>query len=194
MITILQTEATPSSENLHYVLTHECSCVQRVCCRRLIVGIMLTLLFTVPIIALVQIQGLLNREALFAVVSFSAVMAAVALVVTCCVCRRYVFRPTGRPLTKMLLYFGKYDLDAVRRFVETGGVNDDADVEIPELPNSMPNGPVLLCAFFSDDAQMAFCRLMRYEGFGYVPIGKDRLYTGDDAERVRASVRRAWRP
>ena len=193
MITILRTEATAASENLHYVLTHECECTQRVCCRRLFVGIVLTLLFTIPIVALVQNEGLLSREALFSIVSFSAVMAALAVIVTCCVCKRYVFKPTGRPLTKMCLYFGKYDLDAVRRFVETGGDNSDGDVEAPELPDSLPNGPVLLCALFSDDGQMAFCRLMRYEGFGYVPVGQDRLYTAEDAERVRASVRRAWR-
>lgn len=193
MINILQTEASAASDNLHYILTHECGCVQRVCCRRLFVGMIFTALFTVPIIAVMKAGGVLNHETIFTIVSFCAVMAALAIIVTCCVCRRYVFRPTGRPLTKMLLYFGKYDLDAVRHFVETGGRSSDDDVEAPELPNASPNGPVLLCALFSDDAKMAFCRLMRYEGFGYVPIGQDRFYTDEDAERVRASVRRAWR-
>lgn len=194
MITTIKTEATSASENLHYILTHECDCEQRVCCRRLLVGIALTLLFALPIIVLMYVEGQLSADALFSIISFSAIMAVLSLVVTCIVCRRYVFRRTGRPLTKMLLYFGKYDLDAVRHFVETGGRYSDADVEALELPNALPNGPVLLCVLFSDDAQMAFCRVMRYEGFSYVPVGQDHLYTAEDAERVRASVRRAWRP
>lgn len=191
MITILQTEATAASANLDYVLTHECSCAQRVCCRRLVVGVLCTLLFVLPVVAVMQANGALNREALFSIGAFSILMAFVALVVTLTQCRRYVFCPTGRPLHRLHLYFGKGDLEAVRRFVETGGGGTDDEATYPVLPAPQPNGPVMLYALWSDDGEMAFCRLMHYEGFGYVPVGRDHLYTGDDAARMRAAVRQA---
>lgn len=193
MIIPLKSEATNASENLHYVLTRECRCVQRVCCQRVAIGIVVTIVFVVPIVAVLQGSGVIGRDVLFAVVSSCAVMALLAVIVTLCCCRRYIYGPTGRPLEKSFLYFGKYDFDAVHHFVETAGVASPDDVEVPELPQAVPNGPVLLFTLASDDGEMAFCRLMRYEGFGYEPVGPDHLYTTDDAERVRASVFRARR-
>lgn len=187
MIKIVTSEATNASDNLSYILIHECQCSRRICYRRVLIGASLTSLFVAVIVFVSRRSQDLGHEVFFSISSFCIVMAALLLLCTFCQCRHLVFRPTGRPVLKRLLYFDKNDLDALRRFVDGQNADDEDPKERLAL---RATGPVMLCVVYTDDGQMAFCRLMQYEGFGYVPVGPDRFYTGADAERMRRFVRR----
>lgn len=188
MITIIQTEATCASENLEYILTHDCHCRRRICLCRVGISALVITLFAATAFITMHNKEALGHETTFSIVSFCCVAAAVVLFGTLFQCRRMVFCPTGSPLCKSIIYFDKRDLDALISLLDTGELGLSADGA--PLPSPQPRtwGNVLLAASYSCDGRMAFCRLMRYEGFGYVPVTKDHYYTDNDAERVRRFV------
>lgn len=185
MITIVQTEATCASENLEHILTHDCNCRRRICLCRLGISMLVIALLVVASLAVMHNRKTLGHEITFSLVSFCSVLAVVVLLGTPFQCRHMVFCPTGSPLYRCILYFDKGDLDALVRLLDTGEVGSAADGGQLPLPRPRAWGNVMLAARFSRDGRMAFCRLMGYEGFGYVPIAKDHYYTDNDAERVR---------
>lgn len=188
MITVIQTEANCSSENLEYILTRDCHCRRRICLCR--VGISASVIALFVAVALVAIYNKKNLgyETTFSIASFCCVVAGVVFLGTLFQCRRMVFCPTGSPLCKSILYFDTKDLNALIRLLDTGETGTAADGERLPLPQPRTWGNVLLSASYSCDNRMAFCRLMSYEGFGYVPVVKDHYYTDTDAERVRQFV------
>lgn len=188
MITIIQTEATCASDNLEYILTHDCHCRRRICLYRVGISALVIALFVTTVFAVMHNRKDLGHETAFSIVSFSCVMATVVFIGTLFQCRRMVFCPTGSPLCKSILYFDKGDLEALIRLLDTGEVDSDANGAPLPPPQPRTWGNIMLAASYSCDGRMAFCRLMRYEGFGYVPVTKDHYYTDSDAERVRRFV------
>lgn len=188
MINIVQTEATCASENLEYILTHDCNCRRRVCLCRVGISMLVIALLVAVVFVVMHNRTVLGHEVTFSLASFCCVLAAVVLLSTVFQCRHMVYRPTGSPLIKAILYFDVEDLDALTRLLDTGTIGTAANGELLPLPQPRPWGNVMLAARFSRDGQMAFCRLMRYEGFGYVPVAPDHYYTDNDAERVRRFV------
>lgn len=188
MITIIQTEATTASDNLEYILTHDCNCRRRICSCRLFVSILVTTGLAGIVLLTVAHEKQIGYETAFSIASFCSVAAAVVVIGTAFQCRRMVFCPTGSPLCKRIFYFDKQDVGLLIRLLDTGEVGTMADGEPLPMPKPRTWGNVLLAASYSCDGRMAFCRLMQYEGFGYVPVVHDHYYTDADAERVRQFV------
>lgn len=188
MITVIQTEATCDSANLEYILTHDCHCRRRVCMLRVGISTITIGLLVTAVLLVIRNEKALGYETTFSIASFCCVAAGVVLLGTLFQCRRMEFGPTGSPLCKTILYFDKTDLGALVRLLDTGDVGTSANGR--PLPPPCPRtwGNVLLAASCSCDGRMAFCRLMRHEGFGYVPVIRDHYYTDNDAERVRQFV------
>lgn len=188
MISIIQSEPNCSSENLEYILTHDCHCRRSICMFRLLVSTLVVFLLAGVALVAVFYKEDLGYEVMFSIASFCCVAAGVVFISMFFQCRRMVYCPTGSPLAKSILYFDKSDLAALVHLLDTGVWAADSDGEQTPFPRPRPWGNVLLSVKYSCDNRMAFCRLMQSDGFGYVPVGKDHFYTDSDADRVRRFV------
>lgn len=189
MITTIPSEDQRASQNIDDLLIEKCQCAKHLCCRRVIIGAT-TVAVSLGIAAAVAMRReAMGEELAFSIGSFSILLAAVVCVALAFQCRHLVFGPTGSPLQKHLLYYPASEAAALQEFLHNGHTLLADDGESMPPPRARANGPVLLCATISCDGRMAFCRLMRYEGFGYVPMARDYFYTDADAERVRLFVR-----
>lgn len=190
MITVIHPNSNVNADGIDHVLIRECGCTKRVCCTRLLFGI-LCFAGLVGVIVYVTCGARCGHEATFALASFAVLLGVFTLLTTMLSCRCVVYRPTGSRMHKRILYFDAADLADLATFLTTGQRAEDADGSVHPLPRALANGNVLLEAAMADDESMALVRVMRYEGFGYVMTDLQRMFTGADARRVIRFVKQS---